>query len=221
MHPLLAGRTLNVCIIQEIMFGMQLSWKLFQRISSFWIYKYKYPKSGTELWLTVMLPENLAGIKFGEMTVFWYWRNLNLASNCTYDVISFMLWDTHCTFSACKAYASSLNVWIVNGLWGRKLYSRLPCFQKCLELNHRGRIELRARKDKHQESLCCAVIRRSAVVGPVPPKILAACALFLRRNHLRLVLFNTRVQSCHEEFGCARVCNVRVGGTHYAYVMFI
>ena len=59
--------------------------------------------------------------------------------------------------------------------------------QKYLELNHRGRIELHARKDKHQESLCCAVIRKSAV-GPVPPKILAACAVFLRRNHLRLVL---------------------------------
>ena len=68
---------------------------------------------------------------------------------------------------------------------------------------------------------CRAVIRRSAVVGPVPSKILAACALFLRRNHLRLVLFNTRVQSCHEKFGCARVCNVHVGGTHYAYIMFV
>ena len=66
---------------------------------------------------------------------------------------------------------------------------------------------------------CCAVIRRSAVVGTVPPKISAACALFLRRNHLQLVLFNTQVQSCHKKFG--RVRNVRVGGTHYAYVMFI
>ena len=62
------------------------------------------------------------------------------------------------------------------------------------------------------------MIRRSAAVGPVPPKI---SALFLRRNHLRLVLFNTRVQSCHEKFGCMRVRNVRVGGMHYAYVMFI
>ena len=96
-------------------------------------------------------------------------------------------------------------MWIENGLWGRKLYSRLPCFLKYLGLNNRGKIELRARKDKHQESLCCAVIRRSAVVGPVPPKILAACALFLRRNHLRLVLFNTWVQSCHEKFVCAHV----------------
>ena len=65
------------------------------------------------------------------------------------------------------------------------------------------------------------MIRRSAVVGPVPPKILAACALFLRRNYLRLVLFNTRVQSCHEKFGRACVRNVRVGGMHYAYIMFI
>ena len=61
------------------------------------------------------------------------------------------------------------------------------------------------------------MIRRSAVVGPVPPKISAACALFLRRNHLRLVLLNTRVQ----KFGHTRVRNVHVGGTHYAYVMFI
>ena len=94
-------------------------------------------------------------------------------------------------------------------------------FKKYLELNHRGRIELRARKDKHRGSLCCAAIHRSAVVDPVPPKILAACALFLRRNHLRLVLFNTRVQSCHEKFDRTRERNVRVGGKHYAYIMFI
>ena len=100
------------------------------------------------------------------------------------------------------------------------MYSWLPCFQKYLELNHRGGIELHARKDKHRGSLCCAVIRRSAVVGPVPPKISAACALFLRRNHLRLVLFNTRVQSCHKNFGRTCVHNVCVGGMHYAYVMF-
>ena len=50
-----------------------------------------------------------------------------------------------------------------------------------------------------------AVIRRSAVVGHVPRKMSAACALFLRRNHLRLVLFNTQVQSCHEKFGRACV----------------
>ena len=53
-----------------------------------------------------------------------------------------------------------------------------------------------------------AVIRRSAIVGHVPPKISAACALFLRRNHLRLILFNTQVQSCHEKFG--RVWVVRI-----------
>ena len=74
-------------------------------------------------------------------------------------------------------------------------------FRKYLELNHRGRIELRARKDKRRGSLCCAVIHRSAVVGAVPPKILAACVLFLRRNQLRLVLFNTLVESCHEKIG--------------------
>ena len=61
------------------------------------------------------------------------------------------------------------------------------------------------------------VIRRSAIVGPVPPKISAACVLFLRRNHLRLVLLNTRVQ----KFGRTRVRNVHVGGTHYGYIMFI
>ena len=50
-----------------------------------------------------------------------------------------------------------------------------------------------------------AVIRRSAVIGHVPQKMSAACALFLRRNHLRLVLFNTQVQSCHEKFGLTHV----------------
>ena len=55
------------------------------------------------------------------------------------------------------------------------------------------------------------MIRRSAVVGPVPSKISAACALFLRQNHHRLVLLNTRVQ----KFGRTRVHNVRVGGTHF------
>ena len=46
-----------------------------------------------------------------------------------------------------------------------------------------------------------AVIRRSAVVGHVTRNMSAGCALFLRRNHLRQVLF-TRVQSCHEKSGC-------------------
>ena len=60
-------------------------------------------------------------------------------------------------------------------------------------------------------------------------------------NHLRLILLNTRVQSCHEKFGCARVRmdnivrvlyypwyyiihgvrNMHVGGMHYACIMFI
>ena len=67
-----------------------------------------------------------------------------------------------------------------------------------------------------------AVIRRSTVVGHVPRNMSAGCALFLRRNHLRMVLF-TRAQSCHEKFGhacvhCACALCMRVGGT---YVMFI
>ena len=49
-----------------------------------------------------------------------------------------------------------------------------------------------------------AVIRRSAVVGHVTGNMAAGCVLFLRRNHLRLVLF-TRVQSCHEKSGRARL----------------
>ena len=36
-----------------------------------------------------------------------------------------------------------------------------------------------------------------------------------------IVLFNTRVQSCHEKFGHVHVRNVHVGGMHYAYIMFI
>ena len=46
-----------------------------------------------------------------------------------------------------------------------------------------------------------AAIRKCAVVGHVPRNMSAACALFLRRrgtirhDQLRIVLFNTRVQS--------------------------
>ena len=52
-----------------------------------------------------------------------------------------------------------------------------------------------------EDPYAVAVIRRSAVVGHVPRKMSAACALFLRRrgtiqhDQLRLVLFNTRVHS--------------------------
>ena len=88
-----------------------------------------------------------------------------------------------------------------------------------LEPNHRGRIELRARKDKHRGTLPCAVavIRRSAVAGHVPRKVSAVCALLLRQNHLRVVLFNTRVQSCHKKIwlrGCAQCVCLHVGGMY-------
>ena len=52
-----------------------------------------------------------------------------------------------------------------------------------------------------EDSYAVAMIRRSAVVGRAPQNMSAACALFLRRrgiirhDQLRLVLFNTRVQS--------------------------
>ena len=64
--------------------------------------------------------------------------------------------------------------------------------------------ELHARKNEHRGSLCCSGDTRSTVVGHVPRNMSAGCALFLRRNHLRMVLF-TRAQSCHEKFGHARV----------------
>ena len=79
-------------------------------------------------------------------------------------------------------------------------------FSKYLKPNHRGRIELRVRERTNAEDLyAVAVVRRSAVVGHVPRKMSAACALFLRQNHLQLLLFNTHIQSCHKKFGCARV----------------
>ena len=64
--------------------------------------------------------------------------------------------------------------------------------------------ELHARKNTEDLSYAVAVIRRSTVVGHVPRNMSAGCALFLRRNHLRIVLF-TRAQSCHKKFGHARV----------------
>ena len=75
---------------------------------------------------------------------------------------------------------------------------------------------MRARKDKHRESLCYAVIRRSAVVDHVPRKMSATCALFLRRNHLRLVL---EYRAVTKNVGRARVRNVRVGGICHVYFL--
>jgi len=49
------------------------------------------------------------------------------------------------------------------------------------EPNHRGRIELRARKN-NEDPYAVAAIRRSADVGHVPRNMSAACALLLRRR---------------------------------------
>ena len=110
------------------------------------------------------------------MAVFWYWRNLVICTcNCTYDVLSFMLWLNHCAFSACIAYASLPSMWIENGdFWGRKLYSRLSCFQKYLEPNHREELNcVRVRERTNTEDLyAVAVIRRSVAVWPCPPRYL-------------------------------------------------
>ena len=148
------------------------------------------------------------------MAVFWYWQNLNLVictCNCTYDIISFTLWCNHC---ACIAYASSPSMWSENGnFWGRKLHSRLPCFQKYLEPNHREELNCVRERTSTEDLYDAAVIRRSAVVGHVPRNMSASCALLLRWNHLQLVLF-TRVQSCHEKSARARLycAYTRVGG---------
>ena len=145
------------------------------------------------------------------MTVFWYWWNLNLnlaicTCNCTYDVISFTLWRNHCAFSACIAYASSPSMWIEKGnFWCRKLYSKLPCFQSIWEPNHREELNCVRERTNTEDLYDAAVIRRSAVVGHVPRNMSAGCALFLRRNHLRLVLF-TRVQRCHEKSSALCIC---------------
>ena len=151
------------------------------------------------------------------MAVFWYWRKLNLAictCNCTYDEISFTVWCNHCAFSACIAYASSPSP----VKWERKLLrskaaSRLPCSQKYLEPNHREELNCVQERTSTEDLYDAAVIRRSAVVGHVPRNMSASCVLLLRWNHLRLVLF-TRVQSCHEKSGRARLHCVyaRVGG---------
>ena len=67
-------------------------------------------------------------------------------------------------------------------------------------------------KTNTKDPYAIAVICRRAVVGHVPRKM-SACALFLRRNHLRLVLFNTRIQSCHEKFD-RLVCIMYVWAVH-------
>ena len=55
-----------------------------------------------------------------------------------------------------------------------RLYLRLLCFQKYLEPNHCVR-----ERTNTENPYAVAVIRRSAVVGHVPRKMSAACALFL------------------------------------------
>ena len=70
-----------------------------------------------------------------------------------------------CNHVYAVTYRSAFSVWRTLArrnwewrLWEvdrRQLYSRLPCFRKYLEPNHRVRIELRARKDQHRGSLCC------------------------------------------------------------------
>ena len=103
-----------------------------------------------------------------------------------------------CAFSECMAYASSPNVWVENGdFWGRKLYSRQPGFQKYLEPNNRRWIEL-LQERANTEDPCLILLLWYVDV----------CVLFLRWNHLRVVLFNTRVQSCHNLV--ARMCKMCV-----------
>ena len=83
-------------------------------------------------------------------------------------------------------------------------------FESIFGTKQQGRIELCTRKDKHRGYLRCDC--DSAVVGHVPQKMSAACALFLRwrgtirHDQLWLILFNTT--DCHEEFASprARAC---------------
>ena len=149
------------------------------------------------------------------------WRNLNLAictCNCTYDIISFTLWHNLCTFSGCMAYASSPNVWIENGDF--EVESCIRGYHvKSIWNSTTGRIELCARKDEHWGSLCCAVIRRSAVVGHVPWKKSATCVL--RRNHLRLVLFITLEYRAVTKNLVARVCVMCMWVVHIKLTSFL
>ena len=102
------------------------------------------PYSG-KIWRALNLAKKgciliLAKFKFGDLELY-LWRNHFYA--VTYRS-AFSAWRT----LACRNWEWKL--WKVDR---RQLYSRLPCFWKYLEPNHRVRIELRARKDQHWGSL--------------------------------------------------------------------
>ena len=87
-------------------------------------------------------------------------KKFNLAictCNCTYD-LSFWHYDVIVALLVrVRRRLARQTCVIENGdFWGRKVYSRLPCFQKYLEPNHERRIELCVKKDKHRGSLCCS-----------------------------------------------------------------
>ena len=137
---------------------------------------------------------NLA--KWRKKVVFLYWRNLNLAIwNCTCDVIIFTLWRNRSTSSLAYARSPKLtfqvdsciqSYHVFESIWNPTTGEELNCVRE---------------RTNTEDSYAVAMIRRSAVVGHAPRNMSAACALFLRRrgtiwhDQLRLVLFNTRVQS--------------------------
>ena len=112
------------------------------------------------------------------------------------------------------------------GIWNPTTGEELNCVQE---------------RANTEDPYAVAMIRRSAVVGNVPRKMSAACALFLtqrgtiQHDQLQLVLFNTRIQSlnCHKKFSPGQACmrahvhmcmrahvDMCMCGW-YAYVMFI
>ena len=138
-------------------------------------------------------------VKWRKEVVFWYWWNLNLAIwNCTCDVI-ILRCDVIVAHDATYASSPKLRMETLE-VDRRQLCSRLPCFWKYLEPNHKDLNCVRERTNT-EDPYAVGVIRRNAVVGHVPRKMSAACALFLRwrgaiwHDQLRLVLLNTQVQS--------------------------
>ena len=137
---------------------------------------------------------------------------LMMSSVLHYDVIIALSAHAWCTLACltcelrmetCEVESCIRGYHVFKSIWNPTTREKLNCMQE---------------RTNTVDPYAVAVIRRSAVVDHVSRKLSDACALFLRQNHLRLVLFNTRVQSFHKKFGRAHVHNVHVGGTHTAAI---
>ena len=138
---------------------------------------------------------NLA--KWRKKIVFWYWRNLTLVIwNCTCDVIIFTLWRNRSAFSAWRTLACQNWEW---RLFRPTAAFKVPCFRGT---QPQGKNWTACEKGETLRILMLWLRYVEALLLAMSPRDMsAACVLFLRgrgtirHDQLRIVLFNTRVQS--------------------------